>query len=145
MTEQTEKIIKEIQQGVSLSEIARKYNVSRQRVHQIKNRIGNYKKDKPKEKRLTRAEYDARWDINTKEQIRLYREMQKQKEIEWNRLLPLAYEESRKQLESIFPNLVTMLHFEHVDEGGYWFTFQLVNDKTVQTFAIRHNDLIKEN
>lgn len=144
MTEQTKKIIEEIQQGVGLSEIARKHNVSRQRVHQIKNRIGKYKEEKPKEKKLTRKEYDARWDVNTKEQIRLYREMQKQKEIVWNNLLPLAYEECRRQLKFVFPNLVTMLHFEHVDEGGYWFTFQLENDSRVQTYAVRHND-IKEN
>lgn len=58
----------------------------------------------------------------------------------WNALLPKAYETCRKQLNTIFPNLVTLLHFEHVDEGGYWFTFQLINDSRVQTYAVRHND-----
>ena len=60
----------------------------------------------------------------------------------WNSLLPLAYAMCRKQLTEIFPNLLTLLHFEHVDESGYWFTFQLVNDSRVQTFAVRHTDLI---
>ncbi len=141
-TEQTKKIIEEIQQGTNLSEIARKYNISRQRVHQIKNKIDQYmtvKEKKPKEKKV--KEYDARWDINTKEQIRAYREMQKQKELKWNELLSQAYEECRRQLNAVFPNLVTMLHFEHVDDGGYWFTFCLVNDSRVQTFAVRHGDL----
>lgn len=59
----------------------------------------------------------------------------------WNELLPKAYEVCRKQLKVFFPNLITMLHFEHVDEGGYWFTFQLINDSRVQTYAVRHGDL----
>ena len=143
-TTQTAKIVEEIQQGVSLSEIARKYNISRQRVHQIKNRIGKQRvaKEKPTKKKKG---YDARWDVNTKEQIRLYREKQKQKELAWNYLLPQAYEECRRQLKVVFPNLVTLLRFEHVDDGGYYFTFQLVNDARVQTHAIRHTDLQKEN
>lgn len=138
-TAQTAKIVEEIQQGVCLSEIARKYNISRQRVHQIKNRIG--KQRVVRERKPTRNEYKAQWDVNTKEQIRLYRERQRQKEITWNDLLPKAYEECRRQLNAVFPNLVTMLHFEHVDDGGYYFTFQLINDPRVQTYAVRHTDL----
>lgn len=138
-TAQTVKIIEEIQQGVSLSEIARKYDISRQRVHQIKGRIGKHRV--VKEKKLTKKEYKAQWDANTREQIRLYRERQKQKEMAWNDLLPKAYEECRRQLKAVFPNLVTMLHFEHVDDGGYYFTFQLINDARTQTIAVRHTDL----
>lgn len=59
----------------------------------------------------------------------------------WEEKLPQAFEECRKQLSVIFPNLLTMLRFEHVDEGGYWFTFHLVNDETVQRYAVRHGDL----
>lgn len=59
----------------------------------------------------------------------------------WNDLLPQAYAECRKQLTAIFPNLVTLLHFEHVDDGGYWFTFELTNDSRKQTFAVRHSDI----
>ena len=68
-------------------------------------------------------------------------ERDREKVERWNKLLPTAYEECRRQLKSVFPNLVTMLHFEHVDEGGYWFTFQLVNSKETQTYAVRHSDL----
>ena len=75
--------------------------------------------------------------INRRAKEELYRERVKQ----WNDLLPQAYEVCRKKLTAIFPNLLTMLHFEHVDEGGYWFTFQLVNDSRVQTYAVRHGDL----
>ena len=68
-------------------------------------------------------------------------ERDKEKVLRWKELLPKAYEECRRQLLSVFPNLLTMLRFEHVDEGGYWFTFQLVNDSRVQTYAVRHGDL----
>lgn len=67
-------------------------------------------------------------------------EVQEERRRKWNELLPKAIEECRKQLKAIFPNLLTMLHFEHVDEGGYWFTFHLVNDSRVQTYAVRHGD-----
>lgn len=69
-------------------------------------------------------------------------ERRREKEKQWEELLPQAYEVCRMQLKAIFPNLLTMLRFEHVDEGGYWFTFQLVNDSRVQTYAIRHKDLL---
>ncbi len=68
-------------------------------------------------------------------------ERDREKRKRWNELLPQAYAECRKQLKAVFPNLLAMLHFEHVDEGGYWFTFQLTNDSRVQTYAVRHGDL----
>ena len=72
---------------------------------------------------------------------RMVREERTREKIKrWKELLPQAYEVCRMQLKAIFPNLLTMLHFEHVDEGGYWFTFQLVNDSRVQTYAVRHSD-----
>ena len=60
---------------------------------------------------------------------------------QWEKKLPQAFEECRKQLSSIFPNSLTMLRFEHVDAGGYWFTFHLTNDKTVQRYSVRHADI----
>lgn len=75
--------------------------------------------------------------INQRSAEERYREKVKQ----WNELLPIAYAVCRKHLRAVFPNLLTMLHFEHVDEGGFWFTFQLVNDPRVQTYAVRHGDL----
>ena len=74
--------------------------------------------------------------INQKQNEEKIRERTKR----WNELLPQAYEVCRKHLSAIFPNLLTLLHFEHVDEGGYWFTFQLINDSRVQTYSVRHGD-----
>lgn len=77
--------------------------------------------------------------INAKEVEEKTREQRKI----WNNRLPLAYELCRKKLTKHFPNLITMLHFEHVDAGGYWFTFRLVNDDRQQTYAVRHDDIIQ--
>lgn len=59
----------------------------------------------------------------------------------WNEMLPQAYAKCREQLRAVFPNLVTMLHFEHVDSGGFWFTFELENDPRKQTYVVRHSDM----
>lgn len=68
-------------------------------------------------------------------------ERNREREKRWNELLPQAYEQCRKTLNAIFPNLVNMLHFEHVDASGYWFTFELENDPRKQTYAVRHSDI----
>lgn len=73
-----------------------------------------------------------------------YEERNREKRRKWDNLLPAAFAECRKQLKAIFPNLITLLHFEHVDEGGYWFTFELENDTRRQTYAVRHSDLQQE-
>lgn len=58
----------------------------------------------------------------------------------WKELIPQAFEKCRSDLNKVFPNLLTLLRFEHVDAGGYWFTFELVNDSRRQTYAVRHQD-----
>ena len=142
MNEQTEKIMEEIQQGVSLSEIARNYGISRQRVHQIKNRIGKpLKVRKVKEKKPTKKEIKARLDAEARENLRLYEETQKHKQIEWNEKLPLAFSKIRNVLNGVFGNLLTLLRFEHVDDSGYWFTFELVNDNRRQTYRVGHDEI----
>lgn len=72
---------------------------------------------------------------------RLVEERDRERIRQWEEKIPQAFEECRKQLSAIFPNLLTMLRFEHVDAGGYWFTFHLTNDQTVQRYAVRHSDL----
>lgn len=69
-------------------------------------------------------------------------EMTREQVKRWNEMLPQAYEKCRHELNAVFPNLLCNLHFEHVDAGGFWFTFELVNDPRKQTYALRHSDLI---
>lgn len=76
-----------------------------------------------------------------KMQQKAYNDRNREKIKRWNELLPAAYAVCRKQLNAVFPNAVTMLHFEHVDEGGYWFTFQLINDDRAQTYTVRHHEV----
>lgn len=73
-----------------------------------------------------------------------YEERNREKLKKWNDLLPIAFEVCRKHLAKIFPNTLTLLHFEHVDEGGYWFTFSLTNDERPQTYAVRHFEVEEE-
>lgn len=89
-------------------------------------------------KRPTKQELYNRIAELEKLQQKAYEEKNREKIKKWNDLLPAAYEECRKQLNSVFPNIITNLHFEHVDEGGYWFTFDLINDDRKQTYAVRH-------
>lgn len=92
-------------------------------------------------KRPTKAQLYEQIAKLEQQQQRTYEEQNREKLKKWNDLLPIAYQECRKQLNRVFPNAVTLLHFEHADEGGYWFTFQLINDERVQTYAIRHYEV----
>ena len=144
MIEQTEKIIEEIQQGVSLSEIARKYNISRQRVHQIKNRIGKYranKEKKPKEKKLTKKELKAQLEAEVREKAKMQAEIDELKQKEWREHLSLAYDKVKEVLHKAFGGTVLLLRFEHADDSGYWFTFELANDSTRQTYRVGHDEI----
>lgn len=53
----------------------------------------------------------------------------KYKKLEADRLL---WEELRK----MFGNLPCNVRFEHKDDSGYWYTFELVNDSRRQTIRI---------
>lgn len=46
-----------------------------------------------------------------------------------------------KMLNRTFPGLVCNVRFEHYDEGGWWYTFELVNDPRRQTWAVRGSDI----
>jgi hypothetical protein len=92
-------------------------------------------------KRPTKQELYNRIAELERLQQKAYEEKNREKIKIWNDLLPRAYEVCRAQLRGIFPNLLCALHFEHVDEGGYWFTFELINDGRRQTHAIRHYEI----
>lgn len=123
------------QQGKTFQTIADMYGCSRQYIHQLVNSKPKKMKAPTKQQLYEQIEELAR--LNRK----VVEERNRERIKAWEESLPQAYEECRRQLKAIFPHLLTMLRFEHVDEGGYWFTFHLVNDSRVQTYAIRHSDL----
>ena len=52
-----------------------------------------------------------------------------------------ATQELYKQLRPIYGNLLYNVRFEHEDESGYWFSFELVGDTRRQTYCVRFWDL----
>lgn len=75
------------------------------------------------------------------ENIRLVEKMNAEQIKEWERFLHIAFEKVREHLTLHFGNLVRLLKYEHCDKSGYWFTFELVNDNTRQTYCIRHHEI----
>lgn len=139
--EKTKKIVEEIGQGKRLSEIARDHGVSRQRVHQIKTRIGKVKVIKPK--KLTKKELEAQLKAEAKEKAKLQEEIDELKQKEWKEHLSIAFENVKEILHNAFGGLVTLLRFEHVDGSGYWFSFELINDRTRQSYRVGHDEINK--
>lgn len=76
-----------------------------------------------------------------KENTKLSEEINSEQLKKWNMKLPKALEEANKMLKDMFGHSVRNLVYVHVDAGGYWFNFSLVNDRRVQTFCIRHNEV----
>lgn len=139
----TQLIVYEIMKGKSLTEIAREQGVSRQYVHQIKKRIGQFKVRKPKEKKLTKKELEAQLKEEAKEKAKLQAEIDEMKQREWKEHLSLAFDEVKKVLHNAFGGMVQLLRFEHVDGSGYWFTFELINDTRRQTYRVGHDEINK--
>lgn len=76
-----------------------------------------------------------------RQNAKLAAQMNEEKVHWWNKRIPAAIEEAHRYLRGLFPNTVKNLTYQHVDEGGYWFTFQLTNDEREQTYCVRHSDL----
>ena len=140
-SEKTQKIMEEIGQGKGLSEIARDYGVSRQRVHQIKARIGKYKARKTK--KPTKKALEAQLKSEAKEKAKLQAEIDELKQKEWKEHLSPAFEKVKEILYKAFGRTVCLLRFEHVDSSGYWFTFELTNNNTRQTYRVGHDEINK--
>ena len=60
---------------------------------------------------------------------------------EWMNKLPLASHLFSKMAKEKFNGLVRNVTFQHVDESGYYYSYQLLNDNTVYTYVVRHSDL----
>ena len=45
-----------------------------------------------------------------------------------------------KKLRAAFGGAFTLVKFEHVDGAGFWFSFELIQDKTRQTYRINHEE-----
>lgn len=77
-----------------------------------------------------------------KENSQLIAERDKEKREAWEKKRHAAYDEFKRVTDLQFPNLVVKVTLEHIDDAGYWFTFELKNDSRRQTYAVRHTDLL---
>lgn len=89
----------------------------------------------------TKDELYQQVDALTKQNAALIERLEAENRATWQKNIPAAELKCLRQLSEIFPYMVTNLRFEHVDEAGYWFTFELRNDDRPQTYAVRHSDL----
>lgn len=137
----TQLIVSEIEKGKSLSEIAREQGVSRQRVHQIKNKIGKFKVRAPKARKLSKKELETQLRTEAIEKARMQAELDEFKQREWKEKLSLAYDKVKEVLHKAFGGTVILLRFEHVDASGYWFTFELINGRDRQTYRVGHDEI----
>ena len=133
----TQDILDLRQQGKTFQEIADMCGCSRQYIHQI---IKNPPKRKNKTNIPTKAELYTQVEALTKENIKLQEKLDAEKRAAWDILKDKAFE-CFYELTPFTKGTVQFLTLEHIDKVGYWFTFELINDSTRQTYCVRHTDL----
>ena len=89
----------------------------------------------------TKAELYAQIEELQKLNAKLTYQLESEKRARWEKLIPIAAEVCRRKL---FPFNVRNLQYEHVDGGGYVFSFALTNDDRRQTYIVRHGDIENE-
>ena len=72
---------------------------------------------------------------------KLEKEIERKHMAEWEKLIPKAKAVCLVILHSIYPNLVCNLRYEHVDAAGWWFTYELLNDRRRQTYCVGHMEV----
>jgi hypothetical protein len=87
----------------------------------------------------TKAELYAQIEALIKENATLYERLNAEQKIWFN---------NRDMAFIMFYRLIPFdkkdiynLTLEHIDYVGYWFTFEICNDSTRQTYCVRHTDL----
>lgn len=75
------------------------------------------------------------------ENQKLVNKVERAQREQWQKAIPDATELFLRQVNEAFPGMVRNPRFEHVDASGYWFTFEIENDRQRQTFAVRHTEM----
>lgn len=124
------------QEGKTFQQIADMYGCSRQHVHQILN-----KKSKTKMKAPSKAELYAQVQALTKENIKLNKMLEAEERKRWREKTDQAFNMLYRKVPYL-PREMYNTTLDHIDKAGYWFTFELCNDSTRQTYCVRHTDLL---
>ena len=88
----------------------------------------------------TKSELYEQIDALTKENIKLQEKLDEEKQKRW-------LSNKDKAITAFFSTVpVTVLQIrklvlDHIDNAGYWFTFELDSDNKRQTYCVRHTDL----
>ena len=88
----------------------------------------------------TKADLYAQIEALERENIKLRKELDAEKEKRW-------YEHQREAVQELF-NAVPFplehmwnIKLDHIDNCGYWFTFDVIGHIVPQTYCVRHTDL----
>ena len=88
----------------------------------------------------TKSELYAQVEALTRENIKLRNELDAEKRRRWL----LRKDEAKRMLYASVPFTVLQIRklmLDHIDDSGYWFTFNVDSDETRQTYCVRHTDL----
>ena len=86
-----------------------------------------------------KAEYVKEVEFLQSENEKLRQQLDAEKKRIWAQRVPLAMEKMSKELEKIYGCLLCMIRLEHVDEAGFWFSYELINDSRRQIYCVRHD------
>lgn len=92
----------------------------------------------------TKAELYSQIAELQKQCTKLQETIERDQRKEWERRRPDAVAFFYKVMERTFPGMVKNVQLEHIDSGGYWFSFELINDDRRQTYAVRHTDIFRK-
>jgi hypothetical protein len=75
-------------------------------------------------------------------------EMQEEKERQFTEKAMVYYDGAYNilvsKLRNSFGGAYCLIKLDHIDTAGFWFSFELVNDKRRQTYRVNHDDAKKE-
>jgi len=88
----------------------------------------------------TKAELYAQVAALEKENIRLQIQLDAEKQKRWREKIDRAFEVLYASVPFL-PREMYMTTLEHIDDTGYWFTYELQTDSRKQTYCVRHTDI----
>lgn len=88
----------------------------------------------------TKAELQAQIEALTRENIKLQKKLDAEKRKHWLDNQDRAFSMLYRRVPFL-PREICNITLDHIDNAGYWFTFELINDATKQTYCVRHTDL----
>ena len=90
---------------------------------------------------IKKSELYERIKYLEEENQRLTAKLESEQQIRRGKQIGLASNCFYNQIRALHGHLICNVKYNHVDEAGFWFTFELTNDNRKQTYVVRHEDL----